>query len=275
MRYQRILLKLGGEALAEAGEYGIHPPTAERLARMIATTVRETGVEMAIVLGGGNIWRGATGSAQGMDRPTADYIGMLGTVLNALALQEALERVENMVVRVQTAIEMRAVAEPYIRRRAANHLEDGKLVIFAAGSGNPFFTTDTAGALRAMEIGAQALFKGTNVDGVYDRDPSRYPDARRFGRLSYIEAVNRRVGVMDSTAITLCMEHNLPILVFKLDEPGSLRRAILGERIGTLIASPDWNGAAAAQSPQDIDTPDMNHPRESNVVQPKQSVGVG
>ena len=181
MRYQRILLKLGGEALAEAGEYGIHPPTAERLARMIAATVRETDVEMAIVLGGGNIWRGATGSAQGMDRPTADYIGMLGTVLNALALQEALERVENMVVRVQTAIEMRAVAEPYIRRRAANHLEDGKLVIFAAGSGNPFFTTDTAGALRAMEIGAQALFKGTNVDGVYDRDPS---GTRMHGALS-------------------------------------------------------------------------------------------
>ena len=237
MKYKRVLLKLGGEALADASQVGIDPPAAERLARLIATTVRETGVELPIVLGGGNIWRGAAGSAQGMDRPTSHYIGMLGTVLNALALQEALERCEGMVVRVQTAIEMRAVAEPYIRRRAINHLEDGKVVIFAAGTGNPFFTTDTAGALRAMEVGAQALFKGTKVDGVYDRDPVVSPGARRFTRLSYIDALNRGIGVIDSTAITLCMEHNLPILVFKLETPENLGRALRGEAIGTLIAA--------------------------------------
>ena len=275
MRYRRILLKLGGEALADAGEFGIHPPTAERLARMIAATVRETGVEMAIVLGGGNIWRGATGSAQGMDRPTADYIGMLGTVLNALACRKRWSGWSAWSSGCRRPSRCARSPNRISGVRATNHLEDGKLVIFAAGSGNPFFTTDTAGALRAMEIGAQALFKGTNVDGVYDRDPSKHPDARRFERLSYIEAVNRRVGVMDSTAITLCMEHNLPILVFKLDEPGSLRRAILGEQIGTLIASPDWNAGAAAQSSRDVDTPGVHHPLESNAVQTTRSVGVG
>jgi uridylate kinase len=233
-KYRRVLLKMGGEYLVGDSPYGIDPRAAQRLARVLAETIRATGVELAIVIGGGNLWRGDTGSQLGMEEAQSHYIGMLGTVMNALALQEALER-EGVVTRVQTAIEMRQVAEPYIRRRAIDHLEDGKVVIFGAGSGNPFFTTDTAGALRAMEIGANVLFKVTYVDGVYDADPKQVPDAKRYDRLSYLDFLNMRLKVMDSTAITLCMEHNLPLIVFQLEEEGALTRAIRGESVGTYV----------------------------------------
>src|SRR5919108_5239363 len=212
-KYRRVLLKIGGEYLVGDSPYGIDPRAAQRLARLLAETIRDTGVELAIVIGGGNLWRGDTGSQLGMEEAQSHFIGMLGTVMNALALQEALER-EGIVTRVQTAIEMRRVAEPYIRRRAIDHLEDGKVVIFGAGTGNPFFSTDTAGALRAMEVGADVLFKVTYVDGVYDADPKLVPDARRYDRLSYLDFLNLRLKVMDSTAITLCMEHSLPLVVF-------------------------------------------------------------
>lgn len=232
--YRRVLLKLGGEYLVGDGRYGIDPRAAERLAMMLANAIRETSVELAIVIGGGNLWRGDTGHKLGMEEAQSHYIGMLGTVMNALSLQEALER-QGIVTRVQTAIEMRQVAEPYIRRRAIDHLEDGKVVIFGAGTGNPFFTTDTAGALRAMEIGADVLFKATYVDGVYDADPRKVPNAKKYDAISYLDVLNQRLQVMDSTAISLCMEHRLPLVVFRLEEDDALARAIRGEAVGTLV----------------------------------------
>ncbi len=231
--YRRILLKLGGEALAGIGGLGINPELAEEIAAKIKT-VRDLGVEIALVIGGGNLWRGREGIQHGMERATADYIGMIGTVMNALALQDALERA-GVFTRVQTAIEMRAVAEPYIRRRAIRHLEKGRVVIFAAGTGNPYFSTDTAGALRAMEIDADVMVKATKVDGVYDDDPKLNPAAHKFDNLSYIEALNRRLKVLDSTAISLCMDNSLPILVLNLWEGEALARAVMGEKIGTVI----------------------------------------
>jgi uridylate kinase len=233
-KYNRVLLKMGGEFLVGDSPYGIDPRAAQRLAHMLASTIRETHVELAIVIGGGNMWRGRDAVQYGMEPAQADYIGMLGTVMNALALQDALER-EGIVTRVQTAIEMRSVAEPYIRRRAMDHLEDGKVVIFGAGTGNPFFSTDTAGALRAMEIGASVLFKATYVDGIYDADPKKVPGARKYDRLGYLDVLNQRLGVMDSTAISLCMEHRLPLIVFQLEQEGALTRAIQGEPIGTYV----------------------------------------
>ncbi|MGC8837851.1 MAG: UMP kinase [Anaerolineae bacterium] len=232
--YRRILLKVGGEALAGAEGYGIDPIQAEELAEKIKR-VKDMGVEVAVVLGAGNIWRGKQGLDRGMERATADHMGMLATVINALALQDALER-HGVETRVQTAIEMKAVAEPYIRLRAIRHLEKGRVVILGAGTGNPYFTTDTAAALRAMEINADVLIKATKVDAVYEEDPMVNPNARRLTRLTYIEALNLRIGVLDSTAITLCMENDLPIIVLNLWEPGSLEKAVAGEPIGTLIA---------------------------------------
>ncbi len=232
-RYKRILLKLSGEALSGEDGHSIDPLRAEDIAQRVREIV-ETGIELAIVIGAGNLWRGAQGLDRGMDRATADYMGMLGTVMNALALMDAIERA-GILTRVQTAIEMRSVAEPYIRRRAIRHLEKGRVVIFAGGTGNPFFSTDTAAALRAMEIGAEVVIKATKVDGVYDSDPKKNPNAVKFDELTYIETLNRRLQVMDSTAISLCMENKLPILVLNFWDPNALRRALLGEKIGTLV----------------------------------------
>jgi uridylate kinase len=230
-----VMLKLSGEAMQGEGEYGIDAPTVGYLADQVATLVR-MGVEVGIVIGGGNIWRGEQASRSGMDRATADYMGMLATVLNGLALQAALER-SDVQTRVQTAINMAEVAEPYIRRRAMRHLEKGRAVIFAAGTGNPFFTTDTAAALRSLEICAEVLLMAKNrVDGVYDRDPRRFPDAQRFERLDYREALQRELQVMDSTALALCMDNGLPIIVFDLLNPTNLSRIVCGEQVGTLIA---------------------------------------
>ncbi len=234
LKYRRILLKLGGEALAGPSGFGIDPKRAEEVANKVRR-LKELGVEIAIVLGAGNIWRGKDGLEHGMDRATADHMGMLATVMNALALQDALERI-GVTTRVQTAIEMREIAEPYIRRRAMHHLEKGYVVILGAGTGNPYFTTDTAAALRAMEIDAEVLIKATKVDAVYDRDPMLDPEARRFDRLTYIEALNLRVGIMDSTAITLCMDNDLPIYVVDLWQEGSLERVVCGEPVGTVIS---------------------------------------
>jgi len=232
-KYGRVLLKLGGEALAGPEGWGIDPQRAEEAAEKIRG-VKEQGVQIAIVLGAGNIWRGRDGMAHGMERATADHMGMLATVLNSLALHDALERA-GVTTRVQTAIEMRAVAEPYIRLRAIRHLEKGRVVILGAGTGNPYFTTDTAAALRAMEIDAQVLIKATKVDAVYEEDPLINPDARRLEHLTYIEALNLGVGILDSTALSLCMDNDLPIIVVGLWEPQSLEKAVLGERVGTLI----------------------------------------
>ncbi len=234
VKYHRIMLKLGGEALAGPGGVGIDPERAEEVAAKIKR-VKEHGVEIALVLGAGNIWRGRDGMAHGMDRATADQMGMLATVMNSLALRDALER-QGVPTRVQTAIEMKAIAEPYIRLRAIRHLEKGRVVIIGAGTGNPYFTTDTAAALRAMEIGAEVLIKATKVDGVYEEDPQLNPRAKRFERLSYIEALNLKVGVLDSTALSLCMDNHLPILVIDLWQPRSLERAVLGEKVGTIIS---------------------------------------
>ena len=231
--YRRILLKLGGEALAGPDGHGIDPGRADEIAAKVKT-VREIGTEVALVIGGGNLWRGREGLEHGMERATADYIGMIGTVMNALVLQDALERA-GVVTRAMTALEMRAVAEPYIRRRAIRHLEKGRVVIFAAGTGNPYFTTDTAAALRAMEIDADIVVKATKVDGVYEADPKTNPDARKFEKLTYIDALNRRLKVIDSTAISLCMDNNLPILVLSLWNADDLVRAMLGEPVGTII----------------------------------------
>lgn len=233
VRYDRILLKMGGEALAGPGGSGIDPLRAKEVAETVAA-VHALGVEVAVVIGAGNLWRGSVGVNLGMEQPTADHMGMLGTVMNGLALQDALER-QGVVTRVQSAIEMRTVAEPYIRLRAIRHLEKGRVVIFSGGTGNPYFTTDTAGALRAMEVGADVLIKATKVDGVYDDDPANNPDAKRFERLSYIEALNMRLRFMDSTAISLCMEHDLPIVVLSLWQPKSVKRLVLGEAVGTQI----------------------------------------
>lgn len=233
LKYHRILLKLSGEALAVDGGYGIAPQSAHRIAERVRE-VRLMGVDVAIVIGAGNLWRGREGLGIGMDRATADYMGMLATVMNALALMDALESID-VVTRVQSAIEMRAVAEPYIRRRAIRHLEKGRVVIFGGGTGNPYFSTDTAAALRAMEIDADVLIKATKVDGVYDSDPKQNPDAVKFDELTYIETLNRRLEVMDSTAISLCMENKLPILVLNLWDEHALRRALVGDPIGTLV----------------------------------------
>ena len=231
--YRRILLKVGGEALAAPEGVGINPHRADELAAKISA-VRSHGVEVAIVIGAGNLWRGTDGLAHGMERATADHMGMLATVMNALALADALGRI-GVETRVQTAIEMRAVAEPYIRGRAIRHLEKGRVVILGAGTGNPYFTTDTAAALRAMEIDAEVLIKATKVDGVYDDDPAINPDARRFDQMDYIDALNLGVKVLDSTALSLCMDNHMPIIVLDLWENESVQRAVLGETIGTII----------------------------------------
>ena len=233
--YRRVVLKLSGEALAGGQGYGIDPQVLER----IAAEVREVtalGVQLAIVIGGGNIFRGIAASSGGMDRATADTMGMLATIINALALQDALEKA-GLQTRVLSAIEMRAIAEPYIRRRAIRHLEKGRVVIFAAGTGNPFFTTDTAGALRAIEIGADAIMKATKVDGIYSADPKRDATAERLPRVTYIDVLSRRLQVMDTTAISLCMENGLPIIVFDLTRSGNIRRIVLGEPVGSIVSS--------------------------------------
>ena len=232
--YKRILLKLSGEALlGEEKEFGIDRGFTEYLAREIKE-IHRLGVEIAAVVGGGNIFRGVSDSAQGMDRISADHMGMLATVINALSLQDALERV-GIFTRVLSAIEMREVAEPFIRRRAIRHMEKGRVAIFAAGTGNPYFSTDTAAALRAMEIKADIILKGTKVDGIYDSDPIKNPKARRFERLTYLEVLQKGLKVMDTTAISLCMDNHLPIIVYDIKRPGNLRRIVLGERVGTLV----------------------------------------
>jgi len=231
--YKRVIIKLGGESLSNPEGYGINPQRAEEVARRIAT-IHSQEMEIGIVIGAGNLWRGIDGLQHGMDRARADQIGMLATVMNSLALADALEQ-EGIITRVQTAIEMRAIAEPYIRLRAMRHLEKGRVVIFGAGTGNPYFTTDSAAALRAAETGADLLVKATKVDGVYDDDPKKNPMARRFERLTYLEALNLQLRVMDSTAVTLCMDNHVPIIVLNLWEPESLERAINGEPVGTLI----------------------------------------
>jgi uridylate kinase len=233
--YKRILLKLSGEALMGDQSYGIDPAVATQIAKDVAE-IQSLGVETAIVIGGGNIFRGVAASARGMDRATADYMGMLATIINALALQDALEQ-QNVPTRVVTAIEMRAVAEPFIRRRAIRHLEKGRVVVFGAGTGNPYFSTDTAAALRAMEIKADVIMKGTKVDGIYDADPMLQPAASRFERISYLEVLDKGLKVMDATAISLCMDNRLPIVVFNLKTPGNIRRAIAGEPIGSLVTA--------------------------------------
>jgi uridylate kinase len=234
-KYSRILLKLGGEALSGAGGYGIDPAAAADAADKIKA-VYDLGVEIGIVIGGGNIWRGQATIARGMDRATADYMGMAATVINALALQDALER-GGVFTRVMTAIEMRELAEPYIRRRAIRHMEKGRVVIFAAGTGNPYFTTDTAAALRAVEVGAQIVLKATKVDAVYDSDPHQNPQARPFRRLTYLEMINLKLDqIMDSTALSLCMENRMPIILFNLWEENSIVRAVCGDEVGTIIS---------------------------------------
>ena len=233
--YKRVLLKLSGEALMGEQTYGIDPAVATRIARDVAE-IQGMGVETAIVIGGGNIFRGVAASARGMDRATADYMGMLATVINALALQDALEQ-QNVVTRVVTAIEMRSVAEPFIRRRAIRHLEKGRVVVFGGGTGNPYFSTDTAAALRAMEIKADVILKATKVDGIYDADPMVKTDATRFERISYQQVLEQGLKVMDATAISLCMDNRLPIVVFNLRTPGNITRAITGEPIGSLVTA--------------------------------------
>lgn len=233
-KYGRILLKLGGEALAGPEGFGIDPLRAEEVAAQVAR-VKAMDVQVAVVMGGGNLWRGREGISRGMERATADYMGMLATVMNSMALMDALER-GGEVTRVMSAVEMRAVAEPYIRRRAIRHLEKGRVVILGGGTGNPYFSTDTAAALRAMEIDAEVVIKATKVDGVYDTDPEKDPQAKRFDHLSYIEALNRRVQVIDSTAISLCMDNGLPILVLDMWQPDHLIKAVRGGRVGTVIS---------------------------------------
>jgi uridylate kinase len=233
--YKRVLLKLSGEALMGEQTYGVDPVVATQIAKDVAE-IQSLGVETAIVIGGGNIFRGLAASARGMDRATADYLGMLATVINALALQDALEQ-QNVITRVVTAIEMRAVAEPFIRRRAIRHLEKGRVVVFGAGTGNPYFSTDTAAALRAMEIKADVILKGTKVDGIYDADPMIHPTASRFDRISYLQVLEHGLKVMDATAISLCMDNKLPIVVFNLRTPGNIKRAIAGEPIGSLVTA--------------------------------------
>ncbi len=232
-QYKRILLKLSGEVLIGEGEYGIDPAATRKIAQEIKE-VKELGVEIAIVIGGGNIFRGMAASAKGMDRASADDMGMLATIMNGIALQDALEKM-NVHTRVQTAIEMREVAEPYIRRRAVRHLEKGRVVIFAGGTGNPYFTTDTTASLRAMEIGANVILKATKVDGVYDADPFLHKHAHRYDELTYLDILKKHLRVMDATAISLCMDHQIPIIVFNLKKRGNIKRVVLGEKVGTKV----------------------------------------
>ncbi len=233
MKYKRILLKMSGEALAGSQGHGVDGEVIQKFAKEIKE-VRELGTEVGIVIGGGNIHRGVAGSAKGMDRTTSDHMGMLATVINSLALQDALER-EGVKTRVLSAIDMKAIAEPYIRRRAVRHLEKGRVVIFAAGTGNPYFTTDTAASLRANEIDAEVIMKATKVDGVYDKDPMKNDDATKLDKLDYIDVLNRGIKVMDATAITLCMDNDLDIIVFNAFEDGSIKKCVMGEKIGTIV----------------------------------------
>lgn len=232
--YSRVLLKISGQALAAGQGFGIEPETIKKIAEEIYNVVDETNVELAVVVGGGNIFRGIAGSARGMDRGTADYMGMLATVINALALQDSIEKF-GLETRVQSAIEMRQVAEPYIRRRAIRHLEKGRVVIFAAGTGNPFFTTDTTAALRAAEISADVILMAKSVDGVYDSDPVNNPEAIKYKELSYIDVLNKSLGVMDSTAVSLCMDNDIPLIVFAVSEKGNIKKVLMGEEIGTFV----------------------------------------
>ena len=232
--YKRILLKLSGEALSGPDPFGIHLPTLQSIAAQVKE-VHGLGIEVGIVLGGGNIFRGMAGAAHGMDRATADYMGMIATVMNAVAFQDALEKL-GVVTRVQTAIEMHQIAEVYIRRRAVRHLEKGRVVIFAGGTGNPYFTTDTAAALRAMEINAEVILKATKVDGVYDCDPMKHPEAVLYRRLTYMDVLSKSLQVMDSTAISLCKDNKLPIVVFNLTRSGNVRRVVTGEAVGTIVS---------------------------------------
>ena len=232
-QYKRILLKLSGEVLTGEGKYGIDSAAIGKIAQEIKE-VKNLGVEVAIVIGGGNIFRGMAASAKGMDRASADDMGMLATVMNGIALQDALEKI-NVQTRVQTAIEMREIAEPYIRRRAVRHLEKGRVVIFAAGTGNPYFTTDTTASLRAMEIGADVILKATKVDGVYDADPLLHKGAHRYDELTYLDILKKQLRVMDATAISLCMDHQIPIIVFNLKKKGNVKRVVLGEKVGTKV----------------------------------------
>lgn len=234
-RYRRILLKLSGQALGNEDGFGIAPERVRDMARQISE-VRLLGVEVVIVVGGGNIFRGLQGSERGIERATGDYMGMLATIINALALQDALEKL-GVATRVQSAIAMAQVAEPFIRRRAVRHLEKGRVVIFAGGTGNPYFSTDTTAALRATEIGAEVILKATKVDGVYDSDPGQNPQARRFRRIQFLEALQKRLKVMDSTALSLCMDNGMPIQVFNVFKPGNLKRVVLGEPVGTLVTN--------------------------------------
>lgn len=234
-KYKRVLLKLGGEALASSNGIGIDPKQADQVADVIGSVTRQ-GIQIAIVVGAGNLWRGSTGTDSGMERTIADHMGMLATVMNAIALQDALER-NGIATRVQTAIEMKAVAEPYIWRRAVRHLEKDRVVILGGGTGNPYFTSDTAGALRAVEIDADVLIKATKVDGVYSSDPQENPDAKKFDRLSYMEAINLRLKIMDSTALSLCMDNNMPIAVINLWEEKSLLKVVKGDTVGTLVSN--------------------------------------
>lgn len=231
--YKRILLKLSGEALAGKAGSGINTSVIQQIAEDVAAA-HKSGIQIGLVIGGGNIFRGIAASAEGMDRANSDYMGMLATMINALALQEALEK-QGVPTRVQSAIAMAEIAEPYIRRRAMRHLEKGRIVIFGAGTGNPYFTTDTAASLRAMEINAQVLMKATKVDGIYDKDPVKNPGAKKFDKISYIDVLNKGLQVMDSTAISLCMDNKLPILTFDLAKRGNILKAVMGERIGTLV----------------------------------------
>ncbi|UOF89385.1 UMP kinase [Fodinisporobacter ferrooxydans] len=233
-KYKRVILKLSGEALAGPAGFGIDATVIQSIARQIGEIV-QLGVQVAVVVGGGNIWRGVSGSSQGMDRASADYMGMLATVMNALALQDSLEKID-VVTRVQTSIEMRQIAEPYIRRRAIRHLEKSRVVIFAAGTGNPYFSTDTTAALRAAEIEAEVILMAKNkVDGVYDADPAKDSNATKFDSLTFLEVLNRGLGIMDSTATSLCMDNNIPILVFAITTEGNIKRAVMGETIGTIV----------------------------------------
>ncbi len=234
-KYKRILLKIGGEALLGERQYGISPKAAKDVASQIKT-VHDMGVEIALVIGAGNIFRGLSASQQGIDRATADYMGMLGTVMNALAMQDALEKV-NVDTRVQTAITMRAVAEPFIRRKALRHMEKGRVVILAAGVGSPYFTTDSGAALRALELKCEILFKATKVDGVYDKDPMKFEDAKRFREMTFVDAIkDEKINVMDTAALSLCMDNQIPVYVFNLFKTGNLKKAVLGDDIGTMVS---------------------------------------
>lgn len=238
--YKRVLIKLSGEAFMGKADYGIDPDMVKSIADELAE-VNRLGIEVAIVVGGGNIFRGMAASAAGMDRATADYVGMLATIMNAMVLQDALEK-RRVYTRVQSAIAMQAIAEPYIRRRAVRHLEKGRIVIFAAGTGNPYFSTDTAAALRALEIGAEAILKATMVNGVYDCDPLKNPEAIMYDTLEYIDVLQQGLKVMDATAVSLCMDNKLPIIVFNMTVPGNIKRVLMGERIGTLVSSNSEEG---------------------------------